>query len=51
LARADLAWVCGKARADAVTALLEFFRFNVDGTFAGTQKVTRTGELSEGRTS
>jgi hypothetical protein len=29
-------------------ALLEFFRFNVDGTFAGTQKVTRTVELSEG---
>jgi hypothetical protein len=27
-------------------AMLEFFRFNVDGTFAGTQKVTRTIELN-----
>jgi hypothetical protein len=30
-------------------SLLEFFRFNADGTFAGTQKVTRTIELSEGK--
>jgi hypothetical protein len=27
-------------------AVLEFFRFNVDGTFAGTQKVTRTIALN-----
>jgi hypothetical protein len=33
---------------DRYSAVLEFFRFNVDGTFAGTQKVTRTIELSEG---
>jgi hypothetical protein len=33
---------------DRYSALLEFFRFNVDGTFAGTQKVTRTIELSAG---
>jgi hypothetical protein len=31
---------------DRYSAVLEFFRFNVDGTFAGTQKVTRTIELS-----
>jgi len=30
------------------SAVFEFFRFNVDGTFAGTQKVTRTIELSAG---
>ena len=28
------------------SAVLEFFRFNVDGTFAGTQKVTRTITLN-----
>jgi hypothetical protein len=28
------------------SAVLEFFRFNVDGTFAGTQKVTRTIALN-----
>jgi hypothetical protein len=33
---------------DRYSALLEFFRFNVDGTFAGTQKVTRTIDLSAG---
>jgi hypothetical protein len=33
---------------DRYSAVLEFFRFNVDGTFAGTQKVTRTIELSAG---
>ena len=33
---------------DRSNAVLEFFRFNVDGTFAGTQKVTRTIELSAG---
>jgi len=36
---------------DRYSAVLEFFRFNVDGTFAGTQKVTRTIELSEGQDS
>jgi hypothetical protein len=32
-------------------AVLEFFLFNADGTFAGTQKVTRTIELSAGEDS
>ncbi len=36
---------------DRYSAVLEFFRFNVDGTFAGTQKVTRTIELGAGEDS
>lgn len=30
------------------SAVLEFFLFNVDGTFAGTQKITRTIDLGAG---
>jgi hypothetical protein len=33
------------------STVLEFFRFNVDGTFAGTQKVARTLELNAGEDS
>jgi hypothetical protein len=33
---------------DRYSALLEFLRFTADGSFAGTQKVTRTIELSAG---
>jgi hypothetical protein len=33
---------------DRYSAVLEFLLFNVNGTFAGTQKVTRTIELSAG---
>jgi hypothetical protein len=34
---------------DRYSAMLEFFRFNTDGTFAGTQKVTRAIELNAGK--